>query len=149
MMPSAFDKTSKQPELKHTAIKIEKLTLPWQMTVMRSIQDLSTLQKLRAFLPKFEYASCGLFGRQQVDSAGMLIFRASHAAAPDVSLIEEIDAILGMTNDMPQLNYQDDKRGISKRILVESVTDAQKVTGVRLVGETIAADWLKEVSTSG
>jgi len=149
MMPSAFDKTSKQPELKHTAIKIEKLTLPWQMTVMRSIQDLSTLQKLRAFLPKFEYASCGLFGRQQADSAGMLIFRAAHLAAPDAALIDEIDAILGMTNDMPQLNYQDDKRGISKRILVESVTDAQKVTGVRLVGETIAADWLKEVMTSG
>lgn len=152
LMPSAFDKTSKQPELKHTAIKIEKLTLPWQMTVMRSIDNLSALQKLRAFMPKFEYASCGLFGRQQAGSAGMLIFRAAHHSAPDVTLVAEIDAILGMTDDQPLLNYQDGKRGISKRILVESAasdTATQKVTGVRLVGETIAADWLKEVMTSG
>jgi assimilatory nitrate reductase catalytic subunit len=28
LMPAAFDKTSKQPELKHTAIKVEKLDLP-------------------------------------------------------------------------------------------------------------------------
>lgn len=150
MMPAAFDKTSKQPELKHTAIKIEKLTLPWQMTVMRSIQDLSALQQLRAFLSKFAYASCGLFGRQQPDSAGMLIFRAAHDTAPDHALIAEIDAILGMTDDKPLLNYHDGKRGISKRILVEANANAaQKVTGVRLVGETIAADWLQEVMSSG
>ncbi|HQS44208.1 MAG: nitrate reductase, partial [Methylotenera sp. 24-45-7] len=150
MMPAAFDKTSKQPELKHTAIKIEKLTLPWQMTVMRSIQDLSALQQLRAFLSKFAYASCGLFGRQQPDSAGMLIFRAAHETAPDQAMIAEIDAILGMTDDKPLLNYHDGKRGISKRILVEAAANsAQKVTGVRLVGETIAADWLQEVMSSG
>lgn len=150
MMPAAFDKTSKQPELKHTAIKIEKLTLPWQMTVMRSIQDLSALQQLRTFLSKFAYASCGLFGRQQPDSAGMLIFRAAHETAPDHALIAEIDAILGMTDDKPLLNYHDGKRGISKRILVEANANAaQKVTGVRLVGETIAADWLQEVMSSG
>lgn len=151
LMPSAFDKTSRQPELKHAAVRIEKLTLPWQMTVMRSIKDLSMLQKLRSFLPQFEYASCGLFGRQQADTAGMLIFRAAHHAAPDISLIHDIDAILGMNDDQPLLNYHDGKRGISKRILVESLAEgvAPQVTGVRLVGETIAADWLKEVMSSG
>jgi len=59
-MPPAFDKTSKQPELKHTAVRIEKLALPWRMTVMRTIQDLEVLQKVRGLLGHFEYASCGL-----------------------------------------------------------------------------------------
>lgn len=152
MMPSTFDQTSKQPELKHTAIKLDKLALPWRMTVMRSIKDLSSLQKLRALMDHFEYATCGLFGRQQHGYAGMLVFKAAHGEAPDLLLIAEIDAILGMTDDMPLLNYQDDKRGISKRILVEStdIENAEKrVTGIRLVGETIASDWLKEVMTSG
>jgi len=152
MMPAAFDKTSKQPELKHTAIKMDKLTLPWRMTVMRSIRDLSSLQKIRDLMPRFQYATCGLFGRQQHGYAGMLIFKAANDAAPDLSLIAEIDAILDMTDDMPLLNYQDDKRGISKRILVESSGTEnadKKVTGIRLVGETIASDWLKEVMTSG
>lgn len=81
----------------------------------------------------------------------MLIFRAAHHAAPDISLIHDIDAILGMNDDQPLLNYHDGKRGISKRILVEPTAGgiAQQVTGVRLVGETIAADWLKEVMSSG
>ena len=57
----------------------------------------------------------------------------------------QIDAILGMTDDMPLLNYNDAKRGISKRILVEK----DQVTGVRLMGETLAADWLKDVMSSG
>jgi len=152
MMPAAFDKTSKQPELKHTAIKMDKLTLPWRMTVMRSIRDLSSLQKIRDLMPRFQYATCGLFGRQQHGYAGMLIFKAANDASPDLSLIAEIDAILDMTDDMTLLNYQDDKRGISKRILVESSGTEnadKKVTGIRLVGETIASDWLKEVMTSG
>jgi len=145
LMPPSFDKTSKQPELKHTAIKIEKLELPWRMTVMRAVNSLDMLQKIRALLPSFEYASCGLFGRESANGIGMLILRAAHSEAPEGSLVEQIDAILSMTDDMPLLNYNDAKRGISKRILVES----DQVTGVRLMGETLAADWLKDVMSSG
>lgn len=150
LMPSTFDKTSKQPELKHTAVKIEKLDLPWRMTVMRKIKDLSTLQKIRGLMSSFEYANCGLFGRQTKEYAGMLILKAAHESVPNNSIIEELDLILGMTDDMPLLNYNDVTRGISKRILVESVHDnAKKVSGVRLVGEVLATDWLKETMASG
>lgn len=151
LMPPAFDPTSKQPELKHTTVKIEKLVLPWHMTVMRTIQDLAVLQQVRALLTRFEYASCGMFGRQTQQHAGMLILRAAHTQAPDTVLIAEIDSILGMTDDMPLLNYNDAKRGISKRILVENnLTDGKPaITGVRLVGEILAADWLKDVMSSG
>jgi assimilatory nitrate reductase catalytic subunit len=92
-----------------------------------------------------------MFGRQNEFHAGMLILRAAHAEAPDAALIAEIDQILGMTDDMPLLNYLDAKRGISKRILVENnlSTGKAEVTGVRLVGEMLAADWLKDVMTTG
>ena len=152
LMPPNFDKTSKQPELKHTAIKLEKLELPWRMTVMRNCQDLTLLEKVRTLLKDFSYASCGLFGRESAtNQAGMLILRAAHETAPEASLIEKIDAILNMTVDSPCLNYNDAKRGISKRILVESnpVSGKPEVTGVRLMGETLATDWLKDVMTTG
>ena len=152
LMPPTFDKTSKQPELKHTAVKIEKLALPWRMTVMRKCQDLMLLQKVRALMPQFTYASCGLFGREtDSNKAGLLILRAAHETAPDIELIEKIDALLGMTEDSPCLNYNDAKRSISKRILVENNTTSGKpeVTGVRLMGETLAAEWLKDVMTTG
>jgi assimilatory nitrate reductase catalytic subunit len=152
LMPPNFDETSKQPELKHTAIKLEKLELPWRMTIMRNCQDLTLLTKIRSLLKDFSYASCGLFGRESASNqAGMLILRAAHETSPDIALIEKIDAMLGMTEDSPCLNYNDAKRGISKRILVENnaSTGKPEVTGVRLMGETLAADWLKDVMTTG
>ena len=150
LMPSAYDKVSKQPELKHTAIKLEKLELPWRMTVMRTIHNLEVLQKLKGFLSHFEYASCGLFGRETENHCGMLILRAAHTEAPDEQVIQDIDALLGMTGDAPLLNYLDAKRGISKRILVETNLEIKaEVTGVRLVGETLAAAWLKDVMGTG
>lgn len=141
LMPPAFDKTSKQPELKHTAIKIEKVDLPWKMTVMRNCSDLTLLTKVREVLKSFDYATCGLYGR----NSGLVMLRASHSEMPDPAIIQQLDALLGMTEDAPMLNYNDAKRGISKRILVEN----GQVTGVRLVGETLAAEWLREVMTQG
>ncbi len=150
LMPPNFDKTSKQPELKHTAIKLEKLELPWRMTIMRNCQDLTLLTIVRSLLKDFSYASCGLFGRESASNqAGMLILRAAHETAPDQALIEKIDAILNMKEESPCLNYNDTKRGISKRILVENVNGKAAVTGVRLMGETLAADWLKDIMTTG
>lgn len=141
LMPPTFDKTSKQPELKHTAIKVEKLDLPWQMTVMRACSNLSLIENIRTLLKHFDYATCGLYGRDH----GMVVLRASHHSAPDAAIIQRLDQMLGMVEDAPMLNYDDAKRGIHKRILVES----GQVTGVKLIGETLAADWLKQVMQQG
>jgi assimilatory nitrate reductase catalytic subunit len=140
LMPNTFDPTSKQPELKHAAVKVEKIELPWRMTVMRT-GDMQMLQNLRELLPHFEYATCGLFGREP----GVVILRAAHTAAPDAQLIARLDSLLGMTDDIPMLHYNDAKRGISKRIMVEG----DQVIGVRLVGEILATEWLKQVMTQG
>lgn len=141
LMPKAFDKVSKQPELKHAAIKIEKLELPWRMTVMHTCHDLHLPQQIRGLLKRFDYASCGLYGRGD----GIVMLRAAHGETPDAAIIEALDTLLGMTEETPMLNYSDAKRGISKRILVEG----DQITGVRLIGENLAAEWLKEVMTSG
>jgi assimilatory nitrate reductase catalytic subunit len=141
LMPDAFDRISKQPELKHAAVKVEKAELPWRMTAMRTCNDLSLLQNMRKLLTKFDYASCGLYGQGE----GIVILRAAHNSTPDEASIRQLDEMLGMTEDTPMLNYNDARRGISKRILV----DGLRVIGVRLIGEILATEWLKEVMTSG
>ncbi len=133
-----FDPVSRQPELKHAAIKVEKLHLPWRLVVMRRGGDvLAQLQALQPLLGAFDYASCGLYGRDE----GMLVLRAACAEAVAPGLIEQLDQLLGLTEDAPCLSYVDHKRGISKRVVVEG----GRVTGVRLLGETLAAEWLKDV----
>jgi assimilatory nitrate reductase catalytic subunit len=141
LMPSAFDPTSKQPELKHTSIKIEKLDFPWQMTVMRTCADLNLMSEIRVLLQHFDYATCGLYGREN----SMVVLRASHIKPPSADVITQLDNLLGMIEGAPMLNYDDKKRNVSKRILVEN----GQVTGVRLIGETLAADWLKQVMQQG
>jgi assimilatory nitrate reductase catalytic subunit len=136
----AFDPVSKQPELKHAAVKVEKLALPWRLVMMRRGCDtLRLLEALQPMLARFDQASCGLFGRAD----GMVVLRAACAEAPPQALIDELDALMGITEDVPCLTYRDARRGISKRVVVE----AGRVTGVRLVGETLATEWLKEVMT--
>lgn len=136
----AYDPVSKQPELKHAAIKIEKLELPWRMVMMRRGHDAhAMLQALQPYLTRFDYANCGLFGRQD----GMVVLRAVHKSAPEPTLIETLEELLDLTEETPCLSYRDPRRGISKRVVVEQ----GRVTGVRLVGETLAAEWLKEVMT--
>jgi assimilatory nitrate reductase catalytic subunit len=137
LMPYDIGPSSKQPELKHTTVKVEKLNLPWQMAVMRSCHNLSLLNKIRTLLKHFDYATCGLYGREQ----SMVVLRASHAGILSVAVIAQLDDLLGIVEGTPMLNYDDAKHNVSKRTLVE---DSQ-VTGVRLVGETLAADWPMQV----
>jgi assimilatory nitrate reductase catalytic subunit len=133
-----FDPVSKQAELKHAAIKVEKLHLPRRLVVMRrGGHVLAQLQALQPLLGAFDYASCGLYGRDE----GMLVLRAASAQAVAPELINQLDQLLGLTEDAPCLSYVDNKRGISKRVVVEG----GRVTGVRLLGETLAAEWLKDI----
>ena len=136
-----FDPLSKQPELKHAAIQVCKLELPWQMVAMRKGDALKRMSRLQPLLKNFEYAALGLFGRDDE----LVVLRAAHSAAVLPELLAEIDAILGLDDEAEVMNYRDNKRGISKRALMEE----GRLLGVRLTGETVARDWLKETIAQG
>ena len=133
---SAFDPYSKQPELKHAAVQVEKLAFPWQLVAMRSGDALRYLVAIQPLLAHFPYASCGLYGNEHP----LLVFRAAAPAPVDEALIQRLDALLELSGSN-SINYLDAKRGIDKRALVQE----GKVIGARLTGETAARDWLKEL----
>jgi len=132
-----FDPTSKQPELKHAAIQVSKLNLPWQMVAMRSGEAAHRLARLQPLLAQFDYAALGLYGRDNE----LVILRAAHNVAAPEKLLNEIDEILQLDDAHKVMNYRDAKRGISKRALLHG----DHLVGVRLTGETVARDWLKEL----
>ena len=138
---NACDPVSRQPELKHAAVQVEKRALPWQMIAMRKGDALKRMSRLQPLLKHFEYASVGLLGRDEE----LVILRTANATALPDELLFEIDAILGLDDAAEVMNYRDAKRGISKRALMED----GKLLGVRLTGETVARDWLKEVIAQG
>ena len=57
----AFCPVSKQPELKHAAVKILKAELPWSLLGVAWLPEgeaLAAREALRALMPQFSFASC-------------------------------------------------------------------------------------------
>ncbi|HKB61023.1 MAG TPA: molybdopterin-dependent oxidoreductase [Gallionellaceae bacterium] len=138
---NAFDPRSRQPELKHAAVEVEKRILPWQLAAMRHGDALRRMEVLQPLLAQFDYASLGLYGRDRE----LVVLRAAHGSSAPQELLDRIDAILGLDDESRMMNYRDARRGISKRALME----AGRLLGVRLTGETAARDWLKEIIAAG
>jgi assimilatory nitrate reductase catalytic subunit len=138
---NTFDAQSKQPELKHAAVQVSKLNLPWQLVAMRRGNALLRRDGLQILLKNFPYATLTLFGRDEE----LVVLRAAHTAPVSDELLSEIDALLGLDDAAEVMVYRDAKRGICKRALMQD----EKLLGVRLTGETVARDWLKELIAEG
>ena len=135
---SAFDPSSKQPELKHAAVKILKAELPWRYVVFGWVEEsaLLTLQSaLRPVMRKFAYASCTLFGRDKVG----VLFRAADDYAAPKELVAEIENRFGISGAQV-LRYDDHKRGNARHILIGD----GKLQAVSLSGDVSAESWLKQ-----
>ncbi|MFA5243339.1 MAG: molybdopterin-dependent oxidoreductase [Sulfuricella sp.] len=137
----AVDPVSFQPELKHAAVSIEKLPYTWQMVALRRHGALALMPRVQALLARFQHASLGLFGQDEP----VLVLRVAGDAPVDPALVEQLDRLLGLDDPDATIRYDDVRRGISKRILV----DQGQVIGARLTGETLARDWLKEMIAAG
>jgi assimilatory nitrate reductase catalytic subunit len=137
----AFDPVSKQPELKHAAVQVEKADLPYRRAIMLRGDGASLLRLAQPFLGRFDYATVGLTGRDNT----VLVFQAASVGPLPESLVQEMDAAFGLDDPLLTMNYQDARRGIWKKVRVENGV----ITGARLSGETVAQDWLKDLIAEG
>ena len=134
---AALDPSSKQPELKHAAVKILKAELPWHLLVfgwLDAAQVVSVQAALRPYMRNFAFASCTLFGR---DKVGVLFHAADDYPAAS-GLMREIEAKFGLDGSTV-LRYDDTRRGNSRRMLVNDGL----LQAVALAGDVSAAGWLK------
>ena len=140
----AFDPHSKQPELKHAAIQVEKVELPHRAFFLRTECDaeraaglaLTRAEALAPWLERFEYASLALAGREHP----AVVLRIAHDRPIPPAWLAELDLLLDLAGD-DCLSYEDRRRGIAKRARIEDGF----LVGLRLSGETAASAWLKDV----
>ncbi len=137
----AFDPVSKQPELKHAAVQVEKVTLPYRRTIMRRGDGATLLRLAQPFIAHFDYATATLTGRDN----SVLVFETAGEGPLAESLVQEMDIAFGLDDPLLTMNYQDARRGIWKKARVEDGV----ITGARLSGETAARDWLKRLIADG
>jgi len=142
----AFCPHSKQPELKHCAVKLIKAELPWKLLALAWLPQAQAHEAraaLRELMPLFPYASCVPFGREP-DARGRLglLWRAAaHEPAAD-AVLARIERLLGL--DAAQaLRYVDARRGLRRTIALSGTGEAMRVQAFLLAGQTEAEPWLR------
>ncbi len=155
---SAFCPQSKQPELKHAAVKISKAALPWHLLARAWLPAESALQlraELLAACSTMDYAACMPFGREPEHEPGAtgVLLRVAAAAAPSAAWLAQIERLLGL--DAPEvLRYADAQRGQRRCVhLVAHNVGGQaagaRVRGFLLSGDVQAAGWVSALLMDG
>jgi len=132
------DPYSKQPELKHAAVKVLRAELPWRHVAFGWVDPARALAlqvALRPFMRRFAYASCTLFGRERTG----VLFRAADDYPAAAALVAEIAALFGLDRG-EVLRYDDPRRGVARRIAVTG----GRLAAVSLAGDVAAEHWLRE-----
>ncbi len=138
---SAYCPGSKQPELKHAAVKVLKAELPWTLLAvgwLPEAQALSAREGLRALMARFPFASCVPFGRERTG----VLFRAAAHEAPEPAVIDQIEALLGLAT-ADALRYADKRLGQRRTARLVREGEATRLEAFVLAGDTRAEVWLK------
>ncbi len=137
---------SQQPELKHTAVRLERAALPWQVVAaawLPADQALATRERLRSSFTDFGYAVCLPFGREPDGRVGLL-FRAAAASAQPAALPALLQA-LQLDGD-PALRYVDTRAAQHRALRLH---DDGTLLAFLLAGDASAQGWVLDLLQQG
>lgn len=129
----AVDPDSKQPELKHAAVRVEAAKLPWRLVAAKRGDALMLRAAVQPLLAERRYASI------RVEADDLIVVTAADVEA-DASWIERLHDALGLARGDDLLEYRDARRGRAQRV----AWSGQFVDGFLVTGETSAASALIE-----
>ncbi|MBC7446002.1 MAG: molybdopterin-dependent oxidoreductase, partial [Polaromonas sp.] len=146
---SACCPDSKQPELKHAAVKILKAELPWSLLAMAWFDNgdaLAAHEQLKPLLAAFPFASCVPFSNNRplagpAPERSGLLFRAAAHEAPDGDAIDRLERLFGLQG-ADILRYADRKKGQRRTVRLARTGNAAELTGFVLAGDTRAQAWI-------
>jgi assimilatory nitrate reductase catalytic subunit len=136
---AALDPVSRQPELKHCAVRITKAELPWRVVAFAYGSEgdaLALAQAARQLMPSFAYSTCTLIGREREG----ILFRAASSTAANPAVLAQLDRIFGL-DELRALAYDDPRRSVGRRVRVHD----SRIEAVRLSGDLTAEPWLREL----
>jgi assimilatory nitrate reductase catalytic subunit len=148
---SAYCPGSRQPELKHAAVKILKAELPWTLLAAAWLPAGSVLQvrtQLRTLMARFPFATCVPFSSNaplavagERERHGVLFRAAAYESAPD-EVLQRLEQLLDLAG-AETLRYADRRKGQRRAVRVHREGSELKLQGLLLAGDTRAEAWLK------
>jgi assimilatory nitrate reductase catalytic subunit len=137
----AFCPSSKQPELKHAAVKILKAELPWSLLGVAWLPEheaLHTREQLKALMGRFPFTTCVPFGRERTG----VLFRAAAYEAPPAEWLQRIESLLGLARP-ETLRYADRKKGQHRAVFLRREGGSTRLEAFLLAGDTSAEAWIR------
>ncbi|VVE71824.1 nitrate reductase [Pandoraea captiosa] len=117
------DPYSKQPELKHAAVRVDPLTLPWRVAAVRRGDALRLHAAVQPLLAERRFAAVRLEGDDR------LVVTAADDQ-PDTEWLERLHTALALPRDASLLEYRDARRAMTKRVAWrETLIDGVLVAG--------------------
>ena len=140
----ALDPHSRQPELKHCAVRIDAVQLPGRLVVAGLLpagRAVAVRQALTPWLSRADFGSCVPFAGP--DGEGVLLRLADLEAIDDAAL-DAIQASFEVPADA-LLRYDDPRRGTSRRLWVAD----GRLRFVMLAGDASPEAWLRDFLARG
>ncbi|MGI4815160.1 MAG: nitrate reductase [Janthinobacterium lividum] len=106
---AAVDPYSSQPELKHAAVRINAVNLPWRVLAAKRGDVLAMQVAVQPLLAACRYASIS------IEPSDLLVVRAANEAPP-VNWLNQLHQALGLPSDQNSLEYRDARRHLEKRV---------------------------------
>ncbi|MEW5864009.1 MAG: molybdopterin-dependent oxidoreductase [Pseudomonadota bacterium] len=138
---AALDPHSRQPELKHCAVRVERAELGWRLVAFGSAPDADG----DALFERLDFAMRAFAFVQRVPAGerGVLL-RLADEHPPSAEVLERLDRAFGLAGP-DTLRFDDPRRAIGRRIALE----ADAIRAVRLSGDTRSEHWLRETWLRG
>jgi len=149
---SAYCPSSKQPELKHAAVKILKAEMPWSLLAMAWLPDgeaLAARGTLKTLMSAFPFTSCVPFSNRTplnglVPERSGVLFRAASHEPPTAETLALIEQALGLAGN-DTLRYADAKKGQHRTARLVRHGGQVALDGFLLAGDTSAEAWIKSL----
>ncbi|MGE5453248.1 MAG: molybdopterin-dependent oxidoreductase [Acidobacteriota bacterium] len=143
---SAFCPQSKQPELKHAAVRLSKPHLPWRMVAVAWLpqdQALAAREALKSLMSAFAFTSCVPFGREPHEQGKVgVLFRAAALEPCSEAVYQQVESILGI-DGIDVLHYRDLKRGQRRAMRLHRYPDGLRLEAFMLAGDISAEAWIR------
>jgi assimilatory nitrate reductase catalytic subunit len=148
----AFCPTSKQPELKHAAVAIEPLALPWKLVAMAWLpadQALAVREAVAHLARDFAFFSCVPFGNEGRDDQGTsaqarvgVLLRLANEQAASPELLDQLERWFGVP--APEtLRYDDPSRQQRRAMRVAGEGEGQRLQAFLMAGDVQAQAWVR------
>ncbi len=145
---SARCATSRQPELKHCAVRISRADKPWKLLAagwFTPAEGPVLRRQLAALGAELDHASLVPFARPSEPERHGLLLRAAHHGAPPAAWLDALQSLLDLQGGTA-LRYDDPRRSHRRALRLD---EQGRLGAVLLSGSTVGEDWLRALLQAG